>query len=191
MVSVVVAVSGETSCRITLSLFLGHVCVIESKENSETHPSNVDETNVVLIVSWNRNQNTKITLPFRPAVTVQNTKLVITDQEPIDTLRVHGVPSILSQIRIIPSHDKYITVVEDTSEVKTTSKYSVYLKSVYLKRSSSSQPQLCVYIVSEATDQNISVREYLSRVVLFFDVLRRDERWKMKLDLSLPLGTFY
>ena len=88
---------------------LGHVCVIESKQNTDTPWSNVDESNVVLTVSWNRQQNSKITLPFRPAIAVQNTKLVITDLEPTDTLRVDGAPSILSQVRVISCNDKYIT----------------------------------------------------------------------------------
>jgi hypothetical protein len=135
------------------------VCVIESKTNAKTPAINLDETNLVLAVSWNRKQNAKITLPFRPAVTVQNTKLLITDQEPTDVLRVIGAPSILSQIRVLSSHEKYVAVVEETSDEKTSSKYSVYLKSSYLRQISSSppSPQMSVYVVSEATDQNISV----------------------------------
>lgn len=59
--------------------------------------------------------------------------------------------------QILPSNAKYIAIVEETSDIKSVAKYSVYLKHAYLKESLDASQKLSVWVISESTDQNITV----------------------------------
>ncbi len=73
---------------------------------------------------------------------------------------------------MVPSNSKYVAVTEEVSDTKNVAKFSVYLKTAFLKESQDSN-EMFISVVSELTEQNITV-----------SLFKRDEKvqicgWKL------------